>query len=254
MLKTKIKRFEFTTNIILIAFFAITGAIMLVSAYGATCVAWDPAWYDRWIPMPPPDGTYMFAHVRDNLLLYQASNIITWIFGIAWGGVIYGFLTARKWAYVSALASSVIGFIFGIVPALMSDTKAFTEPFEGIGSPHWGRTLLNLLVMIILIVAYVYPATRQGIKNFTSKENRMVRSLSRQLTVMSAFFFFLGVMSFMMTGFLANAHVVEGINVWQTIELQMMGGIAVTVVGTSMLSGGLILHFVKPTPEISKAL
>jgi magnesium-transporting ATPase (P-type) len=251
--KTKIKRFEFTTNIILIAFFAITGAVMLVSAYGAACVAWDPAWYDRFLPMPPP-GAYMFAHIRDNLLLYQASNIITWIFGFAWGGVIYGFLTARKWAFVSALASSAVGFIFGIIPALMSDTKAFTEPFEGIGSPHWGRTLLNLLVLILLVAVYLYPATRQGIKNFTSKENRMVRSLSTQLTTMSLFFFFLAFMSFIMTGFLADAHVVEGINVWQTIELQFMGGVAITIVGSTMLSGGLILHFARPTPKISKAL
>ncbi len=250
----KIKRFEFTTNIILLAFFAMTGAIMLVSAYGAACITWDPAWLYRTYPSGPLAGTYMYPYMIDNLIIYRASNIITWIFGFAWGFVIYSFLTARKWAYISALASSVIGFIFGIIPALLSDTKGGTLPFEGMGSPHWGRTLLSLLVMVILIIVYVYPATRQGIKNFTAKENRMARTLGKQLLYMSAFFFWLAFVSFMGSEFMRDAHVVNGVNIWQTVEIQFMGGLITTVIGTSMLSGGLILHFVHQAPKITKTI
>ena len=63
----KIKRFEFTTNIILLAFFAMTGAIMLVSAYGAACITWAPAWLYRTYPAGPLTGTYMYAHIIDKM-------------------------------------------------------------------------------------------------------------------------------------------------------------------------------------------
>jgi len=251
----KIKRFEFTTNIILLAFFAMTGAVMLVSAYGATCITWDEVnWLFRTYPAGPLAGTYMYPYIIDNLFIYRLSNIMTWAFGFVWGFVIYSFLTARKWAYISALISSVVGFVFGIIPALLSDTKGGTIPFEGIGSPHWGRTLLSLLTMGLLIIAYVLPGTRRGIKAFTAKENRMARALGTQLTYMSLFFFWLAFASFMGSEFMRGAHVVNGVNIWQTVQIQFMGGLVTTVIGSTMLSGGLILHFVKQAPKITKVI
>ncbi|GAI19965.1 unnamed protein product, partial [marine sediment metagenome] len=126
VLNTKIKRTEFGTNVILIALFAVTGALMLISAYGATCVAWDPAWYDRWIPMPPPDGTYMFAHIRNNLMLYQSFNVLTWVMAFVWIAVIWAFITNKTWGMIAAIGSSVVSFVLGLTLALYSDTKAFT--------------------------------------------------------------------------------------------------------------------------------
>ena len=42
-----IKRYEFGVNIMLLMFYAVTGGLMLLSAYGAICYTWDPFWMAR---------------------------------------------------------------------------------------------------------------------------------------------------------------------------------------------------------------
>ncbi|MFX0034900.1 MAG: hypothetical protein ACFE9I_04570 [Candidatus Hermodarchaeota archaeon] len=245
----RIKRFEFGISIILLAFFAMAGAVMLLSAYGAACVAWGG--YDV---MP---YSMAFGYVADNLLLFQASNIITWIFGFVWGFVIYMYLTGKKWTYWAALATSAVGFIFGLIPALIADTKNFTEPFEGIGSPHWGRTLINLLILIILLVILVVPYTRHTVKNFITRErlgSKMATNIAKQLMFMSIFFFWLAFVSFLGTSFLADAHVVNGINFWETIEIQFIGGIVTTITGSLMLTSGLIINQIKQRSILTRTI
>ncbi|KKN12434.1 hypothetical protein LCGC14_1016580 [marine sediment metagenome] len=51
-----------------------------------------------------------------------------------------------------------------------------------------------------------------------------------------------------------DAHVVNEVNIWKTVEIQFMGGFITAVIGTSMLSGGLILHFVNQAPKITKTI
>ena len=241
MYKTKIKRYGLFVNIILIAFFAMTAAVTLASAYGAACVCWDP---DRYTGMP------YALYLEPNLLLFQASNLFTWIVGFVWGGIIYMYLTARRGMYLAAIVTSAVGFIFGALPGYIFDTMNFTKDFTGIGSPHWGRALLNLLVFVVLIVFYLYPGTKKQIKTFMSKENRIAGTVSRQLIMMSVFFFWLAMVSFLGTNMMRSMHVIDGVNVWEFVEFQIMTGYLITAVGTSMLAGGLILHFVRPTPSI----
>lgn len=240
--KTKIKRYGLFTNIVLLAFFAMTAAVMLASAYGAACVAWDPA---RYTGMP------YSLYLEPNLLLFQASNVITWVAGAAWGGIIYMYLTARKFTYIAALIASFLGFIFGAIPGFIFDTMNFTKPFTGIGSPHWGRALLSLLTFILLLVFYLYPGTRRGIKAFMDKENRIAGTLSRQLIMMSVFFFWMAAVSFLGTTFMRDAHVIEGVNVWEFVGWQITTGYVITIIGSSMLVSGLIIHKFKPSKSLT---
>jgi len=75
---------------------------MLVSAYGDLCIAWDSTRYQD-IVMGPMTIASPWTYVRENILLFQASNIFTWLGGFAYGIVIYMFLTARKGAYFARL-------------------------------------------------------------------------------------------------------------------------------------------------------
>jgi hypothetical protein len=247
--KTKLKRYELGTNYLLVALMAVTAAVQLLGAYGAACIAWNPTWYAR------------YAHISGNLLIYQLSNAISWITAFLWGFVIYSYLTNRKWAYLSAVITSALGFVFGIIPAWMSDTKAMTEPFEGMGSPHWGRTMANLVVLVLLILYLVASviADKKGNEGMVGTKRvltspfgtRIAKTVTTQLFVMAVFFIWFSFVSFLGTEFMAGAHVVGGINVWELIEIQSIGGYVTAISGSTFLAGGLYTKFLKPSAAIT---
>ena len=242
--KTKIKRFQFSIDIILIALFAMAASIMLVSAYGALCITFN-------LSAPgPPGNTWWKMSSRAYFVNYAATyvgmNILTWVFAFVWGIVIWAFLTKKKWAHWGAVFTAIIGFLSGLIPAVLSDTKGFTVPFpDAIGSPHWGRTLMNLVVLMVLGLVLIIPATRKGLLSFTAKGDRITGNVARQLVMMSFFFFWLAAFSFLGSEFMRGAHVVDGINVWQVVEIQTLGGIVTALVGSSMFAGGAVVYQIK---------
>jgi len=250
----KLKRNEFTTSFVVIALFAITAALQLMSAYGAVCIAWDPFYRN------PPMSMIMFPYVGANLLIFRISNIVTWIGAIFWGYIIYATLTQKKGAYLMALITSFISFVMGLIPALIADIYAIPgdyadcledwvvgmpECVEGftIGSPHWARTFANFLVILVLVIPYV----RKSVVKFASAENRYTGNVAQQIMLMSMFFFWLSLMSFLGTNFMASAHIVQGINVWELLEIQSIGAYTTLITGVSMLGGGFILKQFKPS-------
>ncbi|MHA1987723.1 MAG: hypothetical protein ACW98D_13895 [Promethearchaeota archaeon] len=247
MYKTKIKRFQLTIDIILIALFAMAASIMLVSAYGAVCITYN---LPTGRPSPPFPAGETWWDLRPWFVNYASTyigaNIITWAFAFVWGIVIWAFITKKRWAHWGAVATAVIGTLSGLIPAVLSDTSGFTQPFpDSIGSPHWGRTLMNLVVLMVLAIVLIIPATRKGLLSFTAKGDRVVGNVARQLVMMSFFFFWLAAFSFLGTEFMRGAHVIDGINVWQTVEIQTWGGIVTALVGSSMLASGAIVYYVK---------
>jgi hypothetical protein len=247
----KLKRSEFTTTFMMIALFAVTAALMLLSAYGAICVAWNPATTYGTYPSPPfPPGVLMWPYVIDNLMLFKISNIVTWVFTFVWGIVIYCSLTQKKAAYLLALITSAISFVFGVIPAIIADTNNFTEEFS-IGSPHWGRTAANFLVFILLLL----PPVRKSLQKFVSAENRMTGNVAQQIMMMSMFFFWLSLASFLGTNFMASAHVISyGVNVWQLVEIQSIGAYTTLIAGASMLGGGFILKQFNPSKSLMTSM
>jgi hypothetical protein len=252
----KLKRNEFTTSFVVIALFTITAALQLMSAYGAVCITWDPFYRN------PPMSMAMFPYVEANLLIFQISNIITWLGVFAWGYIIYATLTQKKGAYLMALITSFISFVMGLVPALIADIAGIPteedvaeclaewlpgmdECVEGftIGSPHWARTFANGLVILVLIL----PHVRKSVQKFASAENRFTGNVAQQIMLMSIFFFWLSLTSFLGTNFMASAHVVQGINVWELVEIQSIGAYTTLIAGVSMLGGGFILKQFKPS-------
>ncbi|MHA1887333.1 MAG: hypothetical protein ACTSX0_04855, partial [Promethearchaeota archaeon] len=209
----KLKRNEFTTSFVVLALFAVTAALTLLSAYGAVCVTWDPKYSE-------PPFSMAFAYVMENLVVFRIANIITWLGALFWGYVIFAFLTQRKGAYIMALLTAIVSFAAGLVPALISDLSKVNEetPFS-IGSPHWARTFANLLVIIVLLI----PPVRRSVVKFASTENRFTGNVAKQLMMMSLFFFWLSMISFLGTNFMASAHVISGFNYWQLVEIQSLG-------------------------------
>jgi len=233
----KLKRNEFTTSFVVIALFAITAALQLMSAYGAVCIAWNPA-YAR------PPYTMIFPYAFENQLLFRISNIVTWMGAIFWGYVIYATLTQKKGAYLMALITSFISFVMGLIPALIADiSKVDEETTFSIGSAHWARTFANFLVVLVLVI----PHVRKSVVKFSSTENRFTGNVAQQIMLMSMFFFWLSLMSFLGTNFMASAHVVQGINAWELVEIQSIGAYTTLIAGVSMLSGGFILKQFKPS-------
>jgi hypothetical protein len=221
-------------------------SIMLVSAYGAVCITWNingVFWATRpwWV---------------NYAATYITMNILTWGFAFVWGIVIWAMLTKKRWAHWAAVFTATVGFLSGLIPAILSDTRGFTQEFTAIGSPHWGRTFMNLIVLMVLGLVLIIPATRKGLLSFTATgESRMSGNMARQLIMMSLFFFWLAAFSFLGSEFMRDAHVVDGINLWQTVEIQFFGGVATALVGTSMVAAGAIVYQIKrPSASIIKPL
>jgi hypothetical protein len=238
----KIKRYEFGIVGVVIALFAAAAGISLVSAYGAACVAWDPTYWGRAIPPPPaPPMTIMFEYLIVYGPLFQVMNVITWITSFLLAFLIFAIIIKFKFAWEISLVTSILGFIAGVVPAVIADTNGGTEAFE-MGSPHWAKTIVNLIVMIVLFVPWV----RSSIKSYAASESTIARTVGRQLVVISMIFFWLSIISFTGTHFMAEAHVVSGINVWELIDIQTYGAVATLIGGISTLSVGLIYNKIKP--------
>jgi hypothetical protein len=253
VLKTKIKRYEFGINIVILILFALAAGISLLSAYGAACVAWDPTYWARpvYAPSPPfPPGTilaYMFAYMATFGPLFQVFNIITWITAFVMAFLIYAFLTGflSRFIWPIALVNSFLAAAAGLIPAIIADTNGFTETFD-MGSPHWAKAIVNTLVFVVLVVVFLLDTFKvTSFKSFTAKDNRFSGNVGRQLMLVSFILLWLSALSFLGTTFMAEAHVSGGINVWQTIEIQSLGAFITLFGGVSTFSAGLIYNQIK---------
>ncbi len=251
MFKTRIKRSDLIFNLIILALFAVVAATQLLSAYGAICVVWD---IPSGMPSPPfpADHTYwdMFSYAGTFSWIYQPSNIITWIIAFAYGFLIYSYFTKMPWKrfFIIAMVVAFLGFITGLLPALVSDTAGFSEAFD-FGSPNWGRTIGNALMLVVLLAMNFVPRLKVATKSFI-EERSVAGQYVKQLILMSLFFFWLGAASFLGTTFMANAHVVGGINVWTTVDIQFVGGVVTSLIGASMLSTALIYNQIRPSSAL----
>lgn len=64
---------------------------------------------------------------------------------------------------------------------------------------------------------------------------------------MSVFFIWFAFVSFLGTTFMAGAHVVDGINYWELVEIQSIGGYATAIAGSTFLASGLVTKYLKPS-------
>ena len=268
MLKTKIKRYEFGINVIVLILFALTAAVSLLSAYGGACVCWDPTrWgaitYAKSPPFPPGtiqriSYTYLLPQVPGGMPIgafFAALNVLTWVSAIFTAFLIYAYLTGflgKKIWYV-AIVNALIGFVAGVIPAVIADTNGFTFRawdldtqawiFEGfsIGSPHWSKVFGNATVLLVLVLILFFDLIKvSNIRSFTAKDNRFSGNVGRQLMLVSFILLWFSAVSFLGTEFMRDAHVVSGVNVWELVDIQSIGAFITLFGGASTLSMGLI--------------
>jgi len=243
--KTRIKRSELIFNLIILALFAVVASTQLLSAYGAMCVVWD-------IPVNPMMSYWdMFGHAETFAWIYQPSNIITWICAFAYGFLIYSYFTKMPWKrfFIIAMVVAFLGFISGLLPSIVSETAGFTKDISGMTTPNWGRTIGNALMLVVLLVMNFVPRFKVATKKFM-EERSIAGQYVKQLILMSLFFFWLAAVSFLGTEFMRGAHVVDGFNVWTTVDIQMIGGVVTALIGTSMLSTALIYNQIRPSSAL----
>ena len=260
--KTRVKRFEFITNTILIALMGVAAGVLLLCAYGSTCVQFGPSfspayWMHIWMDPPGRWINGPFWWFPDFIVAYSITYFASWAIAFVWGFVIYSWLKQKSFAYMAALITSAAGFLAQAIPGLISDTKGFSIPFDGIGSPHWGGAMANLLVLIVLIIGLIpfgKNPIRNTVKSYTTSENKWGGTRAVQLMLMSTFLFWLAAVSFLGSTFMADAHTIDGVNVWQTVGYQFVIGGIIAAGGGTMFASGLILHIMRQPASIAKPL
>ena len=231
-------------NIIVLALFAVSASTQLLSAYGSICTVWD-------LPKMAPGQTYGNDTTKAFWFIYQPANVITWIVAFAYGLLIYFYLTKMEWKrfFLISIIITGVGFLAGLFPAILSDTKGFTEAFTGMGSPNWGRTIGNAIMIGTLLCMNFVPRFNVAAKSFIEKRS-VAGQYVKQMILISLFFFWFAAVSFLGTQFMRDAHVIDGINVWQTVDFQMLGGVITSIIGASILSTALIYNQIRPSSAL----
>jgi hypothetical protein len=182
--------------------------------------------------------------------IYQPANVVTWIIAFAYGALMYFYFTKMPWKrfFIIAIVVAFVGFMAGLLPALSSSTAGFTEEFGSMG-PNWGRTIANAIMMIMLLVMNFVPRLKGAVKSFV-EERSIAGQYVKQMILISLFFFWLAATSFLGAEFMRDAHVIDGVNIWQTVDFQFAGGFITTAIGASMLSTALIYSKIRPSPAL----
>lgn len=202
-------------------------------------------------PAPMPNFiivAYMFEYMGTFGPLFQVMNVITWVTSFVTAFLIFAYLTGLlgKYIWYIATLNIFLAFIAGLIPAIIADTNGFTETFD-MGSPHWAKTIVNMMVLIVLVAMVLTDILKKtSFKSFTATDNRFTGNVGRQLMIVSFIFLWLSAISFLATTFMADAHVVGGINVWEMIEIQTIGATLNLIGGISTLSAGLVYNQIKP--------
>ena len=239
--KTRIKRSSFIINAMIITLMGVAAGTLLLTAYGSTCVQFR---------FSPVYWTMMFPHYPDFIVAYSITYFLSWILAFVWGLVIYWWLTQKRFAHIFALAVSGLGFIAQAIPGVLSDTGGFSDPFD-FGSPHWGGAIANLLIFIVLVIGLIpikANPINNAIKSATARDNKW--GGSRQLTMVSMFLFWLAIVSFLGSTFMRDAHMVQGVNIWQAVGYQYVIGAIIAGVGTTTLTAAFVIHKVRPLTTV----
>ncbi|MHA2390731.1 MAG: hypothetical protein ACXAEX_02080 [Promethearchaeota archaeon] len=265
------KRFAFGFNILLIVLVAVATMVGTLSAWGASCVAWDEAYAHRsmFVPFPPPGRTILlFRYVADAYPTFQIMNILTWFAGGFGGVVIYALLTKRSWAYWGALICSAIGFISGVIPAVIADTALgsvsgapdplpntlFGAPFD-FGSPHWGRTMVWLLVFIVVVAIILLDTfSTTTIRSFITEETRFAGNTVRQLVLIGGILLSYSLVSIFGQHFMREAHLVAGVNTWEFVQAQFIGGISIGIASVTTFSSAVVLAQLQKRSNLIKTI
>ncbi|MFX0135738.1 MAG: hypothetical protein ACFFDN_18995 [Candidatus Hodarchaeota archaeon] len=231
-------------NIIILALFALVASTTLLSAYGSICTVYN---LPRASPPYPPGSTFGSAYVLAFQPLYITFNIMRWILAGAWGVLLYLYFTKWPWKriFIIGMIISVLGFVAGLVPLIISGTEGFTVPFD-IENPNLSVTFANFMAIIVFLLLNFVPRLKRATINYVEARS-VAGQYVKQLLLMSLFFFWLGGITLLGSEFMRAAHIVDGVNVWQTIEIQFIGGVITTAIGASMLSTALIYHKIRPT-------
>lgn len=172
----------------------------LMSAYGAMCVAYNPA---RLLDFEPPE----IEPSANSLLMYYilvtqglqwvfiAANILTWIAGIGSVVMLIALIAKWKFFYVGTIVSCSIGIVSSAVPALVI-------MIPGGSTPSYMRGVIWAIVLILLLI----PGFRKSFnKNGIGRTDAEIASKS---SAAAALLFFPGALIGLQAIFVGQSHMI----------------------------------------------
>lgn len=205
---------------VLIMIMEILAALMgLMSAYGGAC----PAYYPERLLQPrvpgdpvSPSSIALHAVMTQYQWLFIIMNILTWVAAVATVVMIVVLILRKKWFYMGALSTAILGFVSGLIPYLMAT-------LNGASTPSYMRTIIYGIIVLLLLI----PAFRRELKDNIAVKKTETGSAKKHLP---AILFFPGALIFAQLFFVAPSHDVLP-NVEMYKSLQIGTGLVLMAVG-----------------------
>lgn len=186
----KKKDFSTKMQLFIILMMAMASVFSFVAGLGTSCVAFGMQNLgDFYKPILPFQG------------IYETITIVTILVGLAGSYITYAFMRGKKFAYISALITLFIGFIFGVIHVYLSTT------YLGSGVPANVRVYLDAVTIILLLIIR-YP----NIWNRIDLSKPMLKNKKTSKNTIGSAFIVVGISFLCIPLYVSSSHIIGGYN------------------------------------------
>lgn len=218
----KKRNFSERMQLSIVLMMAMASAFNFIAGVGTACVAFGMQNLgESYKPILPFQGTY------------QTITIVTILIGLIGLYITYAFMKGKKFAYIFALITLVIGFIFGVIHVYLSTTHL------GSGVPANVRVYLDAIVIIFLLVIR-YP----NIWNRIDLTKPMLKNKKKAKNTVGSAFIIVGISLLCSPLYVSSSHIIGGYNYIESIlPVLYFVSIMIVVFGIMILIKDKVLEY-----------
>ncbi len=192
-------------KVVLIVILILAALIGLMSAYGASCPAWNP---ERLLIPDEETGLVglssyrMWITITNNLMVFQIMNILTYVAGGLTILCIVALFARWKIFYWLTVFTATLGVVSGITPYLL-------VKLGGASTPSYMRTILFGIVLILMVLPPFF-------KTFGAKNIANTRKVKGDASIAAAALFFPGVLVAIQSLIVGPSHMMPAANLYMS--------------------------------------
>ncbi len=220
------KKRDFSTKmqLLIILMMAMASVFSFVAGVGTSCVAFGMQNLgDFYKPILPFQG------------IYETITIVTILVGLIGSYITYAFMRGKKFAYISAIITLFIGFIFGVIHVYLSST------YLGSGVPANVRVYLDAFTIILLLLI-----RHPNIWSRIDLSKPMLKNRKTSKNTIGTAFIVIGLSFLCSPLYVSSSHIIGGYNyIEYTLPVLYFISITILIFGTGILVKDKLLAYIK---------